>query len=224
MWNFVVGVRSAAGMTGRDDDRLDADRAGAFVLDGDLGLAVRTQEIELALAPGLGEPLHQAVGQRQRQRHELLGLPHRVAEHHSLVARAARVDALRDVGGLRVDRGDDRARLVVEPELGARVADLLDRLPHDRRQVDVRLRRNLARDEGDAGGDQGLAGDASGRIVAENGVEDGVGDLVGDLVGVPFRHGFRREEVASVLEHGVDSLRTGRVVAASVSGCSAGPR
>ena len=80
----------------------------------------------------------------------------RVAEHHPLVAGAdaverivvARVvlhlvrvvDALRDVGRLLVDRDDDAAGLGVEAVLGARVADLLDGLAHEARDVDVRRR------------------------------------------------------------------------------------
>ena len=177
------------------------DRAGALVLDGDLGLAVGPQEVELSVAARLGEALDEAVREREGQRHQLLGLAHGVAEHQSLVAGAAGVHALGDVRRLRVDRGDDRAGLVVESELRARVADLLDRVPDDRRKVDVSLGRDLAGDEGESRRDEGLAGHAARGIVAEHRVQDRVGDLVGDLVRVTLGHRLGGEVVSAVLEH-----------------------
>ena len=151
--------------------------------------------------------LHDPVRELDRQRHQLVGLVRGVAEHHSLVAGADAVervvvavlrlegvvDALRDVGRLLVDRDDDAARLGVEAVLGARVADLPDRLADEPRNVDVGLGRDLAGDDDEAGRDQRLAGDAAGRIVPEDGVEDGVRDLVGDLVGVALGDRLRGE-------------------------------
>ena len=94
------------------------------------------------------------MGEHDRQRHQLVGLVRRVAEHHPLVARADAVervgvavlglerlvDALRDVGRLLVDRDDHAAGLGVEAVLRARVADLRDPVAHDGADVDVRLR------------------------------------------------------------------------------------
>ena len=71
------------------------------------------------------------------------------------------IDALGDVGRLLVDRDDDATRLGVEAELRARVADLADELADEPRDVDLRLGRDLARDDDEAGGDQRLAGDAA---------------------------------------------------------------
>ena len=97
-------------MLGRDDDGLDPLRDAVLVLDGDLGLAVRAQVGELAGLADLGEPPRHAVGQRDRQRHELGRLAAGEAEHHPLVAGAQlerrgrvvahlerRIDALGDV-------------------------------------------------------------------------------------------------------------------------------
>ena len=134
--------------------------------------------------------------EHDRQRHELVRLVRRVAEHHPLVAGAdpvqrvlvavllleGVVDALRDVGRLLVDRDDDAARVGVEAELRARVADLRHLPAHEPRDVDVRVGRDLAGNDDEAGRDERLARDAAVRILGENGVEDGVGDLVGDLV------------------------------------------
>ena len=48
-------------------------------------------------------------------------------------------------------------------------------------------------DDGEAGGDQGLAGDPARRVLRQDGVEDRVGDLVGHLVGMALGHRFRGE-------------------------------
>ena len=102
----------------------------------------------------------------------------RVAEHHPLVAGAdpvervvvagvvlhlvRRVDALRDVGRLLVDRDDHAARVGVEAVLGARVADLARSAARtSARDVDVGLGRDLAGDDDEAGRDERLAGDAA---------------------------------------------------------------
>ena len=136
------------------------------------------------------------MGEHDRQRHQLVGLVRGVAEHHPLVARSLTVqrvgvtvlllvrvvDALRDVGRLLVDCDDDAARLGVEAELRARVADLPDPASDELRDVDIRLGGDLAGDDDEPGRDQRLAGDAPLGIGGENGVEHGVGDLVGHLV------------------------------------------
>ena len=173
----------------------------ALVLDRDLALPVGAQVVDEALAADLGQAAGQLVGQHDGERHQLRGLAAGVAEHQPLVARPAGVDAHGDVGRLLVDRGDDRAGLVVEPVLGPGVAHVLDRLAHDRREVGVGLGGDLAGDEGEAGGHQGLAGHPAHRVLGDQGVEDGVGDLVGDLVGVALGHGLRGEEVTAVLCH-----------------------
>ena len=104
------------------------------------------------------------------------------------------IDALCDVGRLLVERNDDAAGGRVEAPLGMRVADLGDPLAHELGNVDVDLRRDLARDDHEPGRDQRLAGDAALRILGQNGIEDGIRDLVGDLVGMPLGDGFRGEQ------------------------------
>src|SRR5205807_2218019 len=68
--------------------------------------------------------------------------------------------------------------------------------------VDVAVGGDLAEDQGGAGGQRRLAGDASERVLGEDGVEDGVGDLVGDLVGMTLGDRLRGEEVARQGAHG----------------------
>ena len=199
-------------MLRRDQHALDLDRPPAavrvlLVADRHLRLAVRPQIRQHVGLAHRGEPLREPVREHDRQRHQLVGLVRRVAEHHPLVAGAdlvervlvavlrleRRVDALRDVGRLLVERDDHAARVGVEAELRARVADLADALAHEARDVDVRLRRDLAGDDDEAGRDQRLAGDAAHRVVGEHGVEHGVRDLVGDLVRMALGDRLGRE-------------------------------
>ena len=174
-----LGVEPVAMLRG-DQHPLDLDRTLDPVLvdlvaHGHLRLAVGAQVRQhVRLAHGR-QALRELVRQHDRQRHQLLGLARGVAEHHPLVARAdpvdrvgvavlgleRLVDALRDVRRLLVDRHHHAARLCVEAVLGARVADVRDRLADDRADVDVRLGGHLARDDHEAGRDERLAGDAA---------------------------------------------------------------
>ena len=204
-----------------DQQLLDLDRPAVAVAHGHLRLAVGTQVRDHLGLADVGQAVGELVGERDRERHQLVGLVARVAEHHALVARpgdvelivvggvmaslVGLVDALRDVGRLLVDRVDDRARIGAEAEVGVGVADLADRLARDVLDVHVRGRRDLAGDHDEAGVHQRLAGHAAGRIVAQHGVQDAVGDLVGDLVGVALRDGLGGEQVLVVvhLVHGI---------------------
>ncbi len=60
--------------------------------------------------------------------------------------------------------------------------------------VDVRRRGDLARDDDQTGGDQGLDRDAALRVLGQQGIEDGVADLVSDLVRVTLGHRLGREK------------------------------
>jgi hypothetical protein len=197
-----IGVEPVAVLC-RDQDADDLDGPDVPVLvglvaDRDLRLPVGAQIWEHVRLSHLGEPPADQVGKRDRERHQLLGLIGRVAEHHPLVARAlavervvvARVvlhlvrgvDALGDVRRLLVDRDDHAARVGVEAVLRAVVADLVDLRAHGARDVHVGLGRDLAGDDDQTGGDQRLAGDTPERVLREDGVEDRVRDLVGHLV------------------------------------------
>jgi len=135
------------------------------------------------------------------ERHQLFGLGAGVAKHQALVAGAAGIDAHRDVGRLLVQGRDHGAGLVVEAVLGARVADVLDGVAHDRGEIGVGLARDLTGHEGEAGRDHGLAGHTARGILGEQRVQDGVRDLIGDLIRMPFGDGLRREEMTTVLAH-----------------------
>ena len=153
-----------------------ADGSALFVGDGHLGLAVGAQVGHLARATNLAEAHREAVGQPDRQRHEVVVVVAGVAEHHSLVARAQRVqlvfaaravavlerhvDAAGDVGALLVERDQHRAVAAVEAHRAVVVADVEDRLARGRRDVDDGAGGDLARDDAQARREQRLAGDA----------------------------------------------------------------
>ena len=146
--------------------------------------------------------------EHDRERHELLGLGARVPEHHPLVARAEAVerivvaalhlvgglDAERDVRRLLVERHHDAAGVGVEAVLGAVVADPLDGLADEPRDLHVGLRRDLAGDDDEPGRHERLARNAPVRVVCQDCVEDRVRDLVRDLVRVTLGDRLGREE------------------------------
>ena len=146
------------------------------------------------------------MGERDGQRHELGRLVDGEAEHHPLVARAELVridalaglervvDALRDLGRLRLDGRDDAAGLVVESRGGIGVADVPDDITDEPLEIYVAVRRDLAEHEDGAGGRGRLARDARIRVLAQELVEDRVGHLVAELVGVALGDGLAREE------------------------------
>ena len=189
----------------RDQHRLQRHRHAVFVLERHLRLAVGAQVRHLAgLAHG-GEALGQAVGGPDRQRHQVGRLVAGVAEHHPLVAGALGVE--RVLAGLRrrgsprtwstpwamfgrllVDRDDHAARAAVEAVQGVVVADRLDRLAGELRDVDVGRGGDLTGDDAQPGGEQRLAGHPAVGILGEDRVEHRVADLVGHLVGVAFGH------------------------------------
>ena len=140
------------------------------------------------------------MGQLDRQRHQLLGLVARVAEHQALIAgallgRVAAVDALRDVGRLALDRDHDGAGVGVEADLRARETDITDDAAHDALEIEQRLGGDLAGDQHEAGLGHRFAGDPAERIDGEATVEDRIAHLIAQLVGVTFGDGLGREQV-----------------------------
>ena len=205
-----------------------------LVLDGDLGLAVRSQVGELAALADLREAAGHPVRERDRQRHQLGRLAAREPEHHPLVARAELVvrrrvvpdlerliDAHRDVARLLLDRDERAAGQVVEAVVGARVPDVADGVADDGLEVDVDRGADLAQDHDQAGRRRRLARDAGVRVAGDDRVEDRVRDLVAHLVGMAFGHGFGREEVVRGVDdagHQDSWCRDGRRVARTPRG------
>jgi hypothetical protein len=181
------------GVLGGNDDGVDAGGFAVDVFDADLALAVRTEKVQLAGAAHVAQLPHQLVGHHDGERHQLGSFVACVAEHHALVARAARVHPHGNVRRLRLDDVQHAAGLVVEAEGGVRVAHVLDGFPRQARYVDVALGGDFARHHADSGGDQSLAGHSAVGILLQHRIENRIGYLVGDLVGVPLGDGLGRE-------------------------------
>src|SRR5690606_24877068 len=172
------------------------------VLQGDLALGVRAEEIYLAGLAHVGHPPHQLVRIHDRRRHQLGRLVDGVAEHQALVARAlllvgafALGHALRDVGRLRLDRREHAARLPVEAHRRARVADVFDRAAREPPEIHARLRRDLTADDHEARLAEGLASDAAQRILLQASIEHGVGNGIANLVGMSLADRLRSKQV-----------------------------
>ena len=178
-----------------DDDSVDANGLVVrVILDRDLALAVGAKVGHLAGLADLTELERQLVRERDGRGHQLGGLIGGVAEHHALVAGAAGIHALRDVGALGVDGGDDGAGVRVEALERVVVADLLDGVADERLHIEMRLGGDLAGDDDEPGAGEGLARHAAEGVHSQAGVEDGVRDLVGDLVGVTLGYGLTGKE------------------------------
>ena len=90
-------------MLGREHHRLEAHRLVVFVAQRHLALRVGPQPGQLAALAHLRLALHQTMGERDRRRHQHVGLVGRIAEHQALIpgallALVLAIDALRDVG------------------------------------------------------------------------------------------------------------------------------
>ena len=123
----------------RDDDLRRADRLAVLVAHGHLALGVRAELGRRTLAglARMGEVFEDLVRVVDRRRHQLRRFAAGVAEHDALVAGAlflvvaglVGVDALGDVGGLRMQQHLDLGLVPVEAVL--LVADVLDRHARD---------------------------------------------------------------------------------------------
>ena len=133
------------------------------------------------------------MGQHDRHGHELRRLPAGIPEHQALVSRALLVsfgliNALGDVRGLLVDRGDDAAGFIVKTVFRFRIADVADRVPDELLEIAVAQGRDLAGDEDEPGRGQRFAGDAALGVLTKKIVQNGIRDLVANLVRVTLSH------------------------------------
>ena len=175
----------------RNHHRIHPHRPMAFVvLNRYLRLPIRPEKIQLPALPNLRQPLRQPMRQQNRRRHQLRILITRIPKHHSLVAGATGVDTHGDVGGLFVDGGNHGAGFMVEAVGCVGIADRHDGAAYDGGKIHVGLGGDFSGDEGQARGQQSLAGHAAGGVFSQARVEDGIGDLIGDLIGMAFGYGF----------------------------------
>ena len=168
------------------------------ILDGDLCLSVRTKVCESAVLSDCGELQRKLLRKSDRVRHELRCLVRSIAEHHTLVTCADRVDlflrhlilscfkslvdAHGDVCGLLVHGNDDCACICVKSHSRVCVADLTDRVAGDRLEIDICICSNLTHDKNKTCCHCCLAGNAAHRILRKAGVKHCVGNCVADLI------------------------------------------
>src|SRR5205085_2151374 len=108
-----LGVLDVLRVLRGNDDAGNADRFAVFVNHRDLRFGVRPQPRNFATLAYARELAAEAMGKHDRRGHELGRFVARITEHQALVAgalfgcflsfRAARIDALGDVGGLAGD-------------------------------------------------------------------------------------------------------------------------
>ena len=132
----------------------------------------------------------------QRQRHVVLRLCRRIAEHHPLVARALLTDVLRalpvhaarDIRALLMQRREDTATLCLELIRCLRVTDTRYRLTSHALHIHIFLTRNLTGNNHLTGRYHRLARHMRIGVLCQEIVENSVADLVCHFVGVSFRH------------------------------------
>jgi hypothetical protein len=169
-----------------------------------LALAVRPQPSGLASEPGFRKAIDNAVGERNRQRHQLGRVAARVPKHEALVAspdilagRGVGVHAHRDVLALLAQVNANGARIGADAHLVVDVANIANRIADDFLVVDIRVGRDFASDDRQARRDQRLTRHSAKRIDGEKGVEHAVRDLIGQLVRMPHADRFTGEQILS---------------------------
>ena len=195
----------------RDHDLAHADRLAVLILHGDLALGVRTQHLLLAGVTRFRDQPQDLVGIEDRRRHQVRRFVGGVAEHDALVARALflvgaglqRIDALRDIGGLRMQQDFDVGLLPVEAFL--LVTDVLDRSANDAFDLVVGDRFRTAGFTGDhhlVGGGERFAGradrpgvDAGLGAFTEKQIDDLVGNPVANLVRMTLGNRLAGEQI-----------------------------
>ena len=180
---------------GGDDHGVHPPGAAVLVFNRDLGLAVRSQELQRAVAAAAGQLLGQPVRQHDGHRHQLRSLIAGQPEHHPLVAGPAGVDAAGDVGRLLLDGNQHRATVGVEPVAGVGVADTTNGLAGDGGVIEVGLGGDFPGDQRQPGGYQRLAGHPPVGVLLQDGVENRVRDLIGEFVRVPLGDRFRSKKI-----------------------------
>src|ERR1035438_2292924 len=191
----LLGRNRLRVLTG-DDHCINAHRLVVLVVfHCDLGFAVGPEVRKGAILADCGELLAQLVGQRNCRRHVIGIFVGGIAEHHTLVARAAGVHAHGNVTRLLVDAGDDRAGIGIEPVEGVVIADGGDHAAHQRLEIHVSFGGNFAGNDNQAGGRQGLARHAAVGIFLHAGIEDCVRNLIVHFVRLAFGRRLGRKQI-----------------------------
>lgn len=141
---------------GRDDNGIHTQRLDSAVvvgiLNGDLGLGVRTDPWEGSIETSLLHGLVQLVGKQNGQWQELRGLVGGIAKHDTLVTGTELLESLLivktlgNIGGLLLNSDQDIAGLVVEALRRVIVTDILDGGTDDLLVVELGLGSDFTED------------------------------------------------------------------------------
>ena len=107
-----------------------------------------------------------------------------------LVTGAAGIHAHGDVPALFIDCGDDRAGFVVESVFGAGIADLLDSIANDARDIHVTRGSDFSGDEDQAGRRRTFTSYTAIRVLGKDGVQNSVRHLITNLIRMPTKYRF----------------------------------
>ncbi len=110
-----------------------------------------------------------------------------------------------------MNRGQDRARLGVEAELGPRIPHFLDGLADDLRKIDVAAGGDFTGDDRQAGGDERFTRNASSWIDAQCRVKYSIRDLVRDFVWMAFSNGLRGKQITGFASQTYSSFMSHRL-------------
>src|SRR6516225_6603485 len=134
-------------MLRRDDHGVHTPRLVVGpVFHGHLRFAVRAQIRKRPVLADFGKALGKLVGEVDGGGHVILGFVGGVAEHHALIAGAARIHAHSDVARLFVDAGDHRAGIRVKTVERVIVADGLHYATDHLLEINVSLGGDFAGD------------------------------------------------------------------------------
>ena len=137
------------------------------------------------------------MGKHDRHRHQLGGFVTGKTEHQTLITGTLLLEqpfpfghSLGNIGGLLIDGGQYRTGFIIKTHGRVGVANLLDGLPHDGRQIGIGGGGDLAGNDRHASGHHGFTGDPGFGILSKNRIENSIGNLVSHLVRVPFTYRF----------------------------------
>ena len=176
----------------RQKHRLDLLRPTVTPGDRDLRLRIGSKTLNDARLAHCSLSSDKAMGQDDRQRHELIGLVRRIPEHEALVAGAEHltaVDATGNVARLLLHDHPNIGAIGIEPRTGTRIPDAADGVTGALLDLVIEISGefagpDLATNDEESTGDEGLARHPGVGVETEGVVEHGVADAVGDLVRV----------------------------------------
>ena len=187
---------------GRKHDGMHPYGFVVFILNSHLRLGIGPEVLEQFFLARLGNGFYKPVGKMNGKRHKLFRFIACITEHHTLVSRTlffvkalAFGNALRNIGRLLMHRHQNPAALRIEAEIRIVIADFGDGLTNNALNVNDGLAGDFARNDHEARGHQGLAGNAGVSVLRKHRVEDGVGNLVADLIGMSLRHAFGSKQI-----------------------------